>query len=182
VTDAIPCRVLLIGMMGSGKSTIGERLAAATGWPYVDNDDLVRRATGTSARRLVAEQGEGPMRAAERAALLDGVRVDAPAIVGVAAGTITDPAARDALRDGGHVVWLHADAGTLARRAAGASHRPWLDGDATAWMTDALAEREPLYRSVADHVFDTGTGSPDDAVRDLVSWLAERGCVGTLEP
>jgi shikimate kinase len=171
VTVAGPCRVLLIGMMGSGKSTIGRLLADATGWTYADNDDLVRRATGATPRQLLAERGEAAMRGAESDALRDGLRQQTPAIVGVAAGVILEAADRAALRDGGIVVWLRAGADELVERAAGGEHRPWLDGDARAWMTAALAEREPLYAAAADHVVDTGAAPPAEIVAGLVDWL-----------
>ena len=65
----------------------------------------------------------------------------------------------------------------LAERAAGAEHRPWLDADPVAWMSATLAEREPLYASVADHVVDTDQKSEETAVRGLLVWLrAETAC------
>ena len=107
------------------------------------------------------------MRAAESSALALGLEVPPPAIIGVAAGTILDPANRDRLRDGGIVVWLRADAGALASRASGAAHRPWIDTGGGSWMRDATIERGPLYESVADIVIDTTAGSPDGAAADL---------------
>jgi shikimate kinase len=168
------CRVILIGMMGSGKSTIGRLLSDATGWPYVDNDDLVRRATGSNPRELLAAEGEAAMRAAESRALADGVRTAPPAIVGAAAGTILDPANRELLRDGGVVVWLRADPGVLAERASGAEHRPWLEGDAAGWMREATAARDPLYASVADVVVDTGKASAESSAQEIRDGLATR--------
>lgn len=171
------CRVLLIGMMGSGKSTIGRLLADATGWPYADNDELVLQAHGATPRRLLAERGEAAMRRAESDALAAGLALQAPAIVGVAAGVVLDEADREALKDGGIVVWLRAAADALAERAAGADHRPWLDADPVAWMSATLAAREPLYASVADRVVDTGAMPPEMAVGGLVNWLgAETAC------
>jgi shikimate kinase len=164
---------MLVGMMGSGKSTIGRLLADATGWTYVDNDELVADLHGATPRRLLAERGEAAMRRAESEALAAGIAVPPPAIIGVAAGVILDAADRHALRDGGIVVWLRAGAAELAARAAGADHRPWLDGDAAAWMTAALLEREPLYASVADHVVETDAASPADTVAGLLDWLLE---------
>jgi shikimate kinase len=172
VTLEGPCRVLLIGMMGSGKSTIGRLLADATGWTHADNDELVVREHGATPRRLLAERGEAAMRRAESDALTAGLALPAPAIVGVAAGVILEGADREALGVGGIVVWLRAAAETLAARAAGAEHRQWLDADPVAWMSATLAEREPLYASVADHVVDTGAVPPERAVDDLLQWLA----------
>lgn len=167
------CRVLLIGMMGSGKSTIGKLLSEATGWPYVDNDELVLRSAGATPRQLLAERGEGAMRAAESSALELGLQVPAPAIVGVAAGTILDEANRKRMRDGGVVAWLRADPDVLDARAKGAAHRPWLDDDGGSWMRDAVAERDPLYASVADITIDTGSPSAEAAAAELLPQLRE---------
>ncbi len=146
-------------MMGSGKSTIGQLLSEATGWPYVDNDDLVRESQGATSRQLLAERGEAAMRAAESSALARGLEVAEPAIIGVAAGTILDAANRERLGGGGIVVWLRADAETLASRARGGEHRPWIDAGGKSWFVDAVRERDPLYTSVADIVVDAS----DDA-------------------
>ena len=176
-----PCRVLLVGMMGSGKSTIGRLLADATGWPYVDNDELVLRAYGATPRTLLAERGEAVMRGAESEALASGVALPPPAIVGVAAGVILDAADRETLRGGGIVVWLRAGASDLAARAAGAEHRPWLDTDPRAWMTDAVLERDPLYASVADHIVDTDAEAPSETAARLAELLqAEAACPDPL--
>lgn len=167
MTAQVSCRIILVGMMGSGKSTIGRLLSDATGWPYVDNDELVRRSHGTTARELLAERGQAAMRAAESSALALGLEVPEPAIIGVAAGTILDPANRDRLSDGGIVVWLRASADALAARALGAEHRPWIDTGGGSWMHDATIEREALYQSVADITIDTTAGSPEAAAADL---------------
>jgi shikimate kinase len=179
VTTGGPCRILLVGMMGSGKSTIGRLLAQATGWPYADNDDLVVHARGATSRRLVAERGEAEMRRAESEALVAGLALPPPAIVGVAAGVILADAHRRALRDGGIVVWLRAAAGVLAERAGGGDHRPWLDADPVAWMSAALAEREALYASVSDQVIDTDAMPPEAAVGDLLDWLRNETACAT---
>ena len=164
-------------MMGSGKSTLGRLLSEATGWHYLDNDELVRKAHGTSARALLAERGEPTMRRAESDALALGLQLPPPAIIGVAAGVILDPADRERLAAGAIVVWLRADAAVLESRAAGAEHRPWVATGGVSWMRRAVAEREPLYASVADLTLDTASGAPAAAVRALHRWLmAETPC------
>ena len=169
-------------MMGSGKSTIGKVLSEVIGWPYVDNDDLVREAEGATPRQILAEHGEARMREAESDALARGVRIAPPAIVGVAAGTILDPANRELLRDGGVVAWLRAAPAVLAERAEGGEHRPWLEGDAEAWMREAAATRDPLYASVADVVIDTGEMSTEASVEALRRFLDELAACRDLEP
>ena len=167
-----PTRVLLLGMMGSGKSSVGRALAERTGWPFIDNDALVQRATGRTARELLRDRGEAAMREAESEALRAGLGIPAPAIVAIAAGTITRSEDRDRIDHGGFVVWLHARAEVLAARAVGATHRPWLDDDPVAWFRRTIEERAPLYRAIADLEIDTGSRDPDAAARRVVECLS----------
>ncbi len=169
-TTNLAPRILLVGMMGSGKSAVGRALAAATGFPFVDNDALVERATGRTARQL-AEGGEAALRAAEAAALREGLSVDPPAIIGVAGGAVLDPRDRRRIREGGFVVWLRAPADVLAARAVGAAHRPWLEGDAEGWFRRAVSQRDPLYAWVADLEVDTSTATPEEAAKSIVAAL-----------
>ena len=168
-------RVVLLGMMGSGKSSVGAALSVRTGWPFVDNDALVERATGRTARELLAREGEATMRAAETAALEAALGLPTPVIAATAAGTVLDPANLERLRTGGFVVWLRAPAEVLARRAVGAEHRPWLDEDPVGWFRGAQAVRDHLYASVADLEIDTGSVDPQDAasrILDAVGFAA----------
>ena len=173
--DLAPTRVLLLGMMGSGKSSVGRALAERTGWPFVDNDALVERATGMTARDLLRDRGEAALREAESDALRAGLRIPVPAIVATAAGTIMRPEDRERIDDGGLVVWLRAPAEVLAARATGAAHRPWLDDDPVAWFRQTIAERAPLYRAVADLEIDTGSTDPGAAAQRVVERLSNGG-------
>lgn len=166
--DAVPRRVLLIGMMGSGKSSVGRALARQTGWPFVDNDALVERVTGMTARQLLEERGARAMREAEAKALVAGTQLDPPAIVAVAAGTILDPDLRALMANAGLVVWLRAPATVLADRAVGAAHRPWLEDDPLGWFERAVAERDQLYASVADAEVDTSVLPPPKAAEAIL--------------
>ena len=170
-----PCRVVLLGMMGSGKTTLGRTLAGLTGWPYHDNDALLAAATGRTARDLALE-GTVALREAEAAALRLALTQEEPAIVAAAAGAVLDADLRRALRAGGTVVWLHAPPAVLAERALRGAHRPWLEADAEGWMAAATAEREPLYRSVADLDVDTHAEQPAPAADRIMAALNSRGC------
>jgi shikimate kinase len=178
VPDIQPCRVLLIGMMGSGKTTIGRLLSERTGWPYHDNDDLLRAAAGRSAREVLEHEDLATLRRAEADALARASRMPAPCIAGIAAGVILDPSSREALRRTGVVVWLRAEPESLAARAPGGSHRPWLDADPLGWMRAAAAERDPLYASVADMSVRTDDRQPGATVIQILAWLAATGCLG----
>jgi shikimate kinase len=169
------CRVILIGMMGSGKTTVGQLLSNATGWPYVDNDALVRRHHGRTSREILAAEGKEKLREAEAGALALGLDLPPPVILGVAAGTILDVANRRALDAGGVVVWLRAGTEALVGRAMDAAHRPFVDEGGKAWLADAVSDREPLYASVADLTVDTDAGTPADAVRLVRAHLASIG-------
>jgi shikimate kinase len=161
---------VLIGMMGSGKSTVGRLLSGLTDWTLVDNDELLRRQGGVSAREILEERGVIALRGAEADALRLGLAQPAPCIVDAAGGTILDPELRAALADE-IVVWLRARPETLFRRAKGARHRPWLDRGQE-WMRNADAERAPLYEAVADLIVDTDQAEPDEVAEKIHAWLA----------
>ena len=168
-------RVLLIGMMATGKTTVGRAAAARTGWPYVDNDELVVRATGLTARELLARDGEPALRAAESAGLAALLELPAPLAAGVPGGVVLDAADRARLRDGGHVVELRARVDTLVERVGDATDRPWLGDDTATALARLSAERAPLYAEVATQVVDVDDRSPDE-LADLV--LTELGPAG----
>jgi len=165
-------RIVLLGMMGSGKSTIGRLLAETTGWPYLDNDELLASSLGMSARQVLAATGEAGLRAAESEALRLGLECAPPCIVGAAAGTILDEANRRALRKAGLVVWLRASVATLSRRAVRAADRPWLDEDPEAWLRRAADERNPLYAEVANLIVDTDEITPDQVITRILARVA----------
>ena len=167
------CRVILVGMMGSGKTTIGRRLAELTGWPLHDNDAIVERLFGSTPRQILAERGETKLRESESRALAEALSEPTPCIVAAAAGTILDPGNRNLL--GGSeedvVVWLRASPAMLAARAMGAEHRPWLDSGGVSWIEIAAAEREPLYASVADLVVDTDERPPEAVADEILAGM-----------
>jgi len=164
------CRVVLVGMMGSGKSSVGRLLAERTGWPLYDNDALLHELYGMTAREIVDSRGEPAKRDAENAALAAGLSKPAPFILDAAAGTITSAESRQAMGDA-IVVWLHAPPDVLYRRAVGGTHRPFLDGGVK-WFEATTAERDPLYRAVADIDIDSSQRPPDEIARQV--WLRLR--------
>jgi shikimate kinase len=173
-----PTRILLVGMMGSGKSSVGRALASLTGWPFVDNDALLLEATGRTARQLLDEGGEEVLRASEAAAFRSVLARPVPEIAAVAAGVVLDPDDRAAIASAGFVVWLRARTSTLARRAPGARHRPWLRDDPRGWLERTGRERDPLYGSVADLIVDVDALTPAGIARRIVEHLEREGEAG----
>jgi len=153
-------RVLLVGMMGAGKTTVGQALGSLLGWPYFDNDELLRRAVGKDTRRVQREDGEQALRRAESAALDVALEEGGPLVAGVAGGVVMDPLDRGRLRAGGFVVWLRAELSTLARRVDG-TDRPWLGDDPMKALQELYAGRADLYASVASLVVDVDVLPPD---------------------
>jgi shikimate kinase len=161
-------RILLIGMMGAGKTTIGGALSRLLGWPYYDNDALVARAVGKDTRRVQAEDGRAALRRAESAALDVALTEGGPLIAGVAGGVVTDLLDLDRLRRGGFVVWLRADLTTLVARVRG-TDRPWLGSSPATAMRQLYAGRMALYAAAASFVVDEEDTTAELVARRIVS-------------
>lgn len=169
-------RVLLIGMMGAGKSLAGRLVASRLGWRLVDTDEAVERRSGATVAQLFADQGEGAFRALEADVLAETLTAGGPLVVSVAGGAVLSAANRRRIRDGGLVVWLRAELATLAGRVASGAHRTLLEGDAGQRLASLYAARRPYYEELADVVVDVDTLGPDEvADRVIAAWRAARG-------
>ena len=161
-------RVLLIGMMGSGKTTVGRALSELTGWPYRDNDEIVAEVEGISTDELLAQRGEKELRAAESRALAKVLSDRPPVIAGVAGGVVTSPADRALLSaPEGFTVYLYAPLEVLVDRVGSGEGRPWLQPDPEKALSRLLDGRDSLYREVADLVVDTSQGDPEAQARQI---------------
>jgi len=168
----IPRRVLLVGMMGAGKTTVGRLLGERTGWPYLDNDELVALAAGRTTRAVLDADGALVLRGREAAALDAALSAPPPVIAAVAGGAIEQPEAPARLAAGGFVVWLRAGLATLAARVGSGGDRPWLDADPLPVLTGLYAGRAVLYRSAAALVVDVDRAEPGEIVDRIVARLA----------
>ncbi len=158
--------LVLIGMMGAGKTTVGARCAALLDRPFVDVDDIVEAVTGRTVREIFATDGEAAFRALEAEALRDACAAPEPSVIAAGGGAMQDPVNRRAVEQAGTVVWLRAEPDELARRvtADGVAERPMLAGtDAAPSIERLLAVRTAGYEGLADVVVDTD-GRDVDAV------------------
>jgi shikimate kinase len=167
-------RVLLVGMMGVGKTTVGRALARRHGWTYLDSDEEVQRRTGHTVPELFAAHGESGFRSHEAAALADAVSRPGPLVVSVAGGAVLEPANRELLKDGGLVVWLKASPTVITKRVGDGRTRPLLGADPGAAVERLLPVREPLYREVADAEIEVD-GVPVEAICDRIDALLDAG-------
>ncbi len=161
-------RVLLIGMMGAGKSTTGHLLAARLGWPYLDSDDEIARRTGRTVPEIWKAEGEAAFRAEESRVLAEATTSDGPVVIAVAGGAVLDPANRARIRNAGLVVWLRADVAVLAARVGAGAGRPLLEGGPVDALQRLSAIRYPIYAELADLTFDVDRLSPSEVADRIV--------------
>lgn len=159
---------VLIGAPGAGKSTVGRRVAELLHVPFTDTDRLIEERAGMSVSDIFVTEGEPAFRMREEEAVADALTGDG--VVSLGGGAVTSEATRARLL--GHpVVWLQVDLSDAARRVGLNTARPLLLGNVRQTMAALLAERVPLYASVATITVDT-TGRPvRDVVADVVDAL-----------
>lgn len=159
----------LVGMMGSGKTTVGQVLADRTHSEFLDTDQLVESGAGRSVAEIFALEGEEGFRARESAAVVQ-ASGHINAVVATGGGVVLQAENVDVMRASGPVIWLRAEAATLANRARGCG-RPLLEGvDRLSRLAELSAGRAAAYEAAADHVVVTDR-LPVQTVVDLVEAL-----------
>lgn len=162
-------RVLLVGLPGAGASSVAEAVAAATGWPVLDDELVLERSAGASAGQLLADGGEAALRSAESDVLTLLLSMPPPLVASVPSAVVLDPRDLDRLRTGGHVVWLRASPATLARRSARQAGRVRLTDDPVTGLRELAEQRDRLYASAASQVLDMDVLTPAHAARLVVA-------------
>lgn len=145
--------LVLVGLMGSGKTTVARIVAERLHREVIDSDAVIEQQTGRTVRQIFAEEGEDAFRAFETRALLDALADPKPAVIAAAGGVVLREENREALKSAkAKVVWLCASPALLVDRVTSAGHRPLLDDDPAGTLTRMHQDREGLYREVADAI------------------------------
>jgi shikimate kinase len=171
--DILDRPIVLVGLMGAGKSTVGRRLAKRLGLQFVDSDTEIEEAAGTSAAELFERFGEHDFRDGERrlvARLMDGtVRV-----IATGGGAFVDPRTRELLNERAITVWLDAPVKVLTERTGRRDTRPLLRrGNRAETLTRLAGERQPLYAEAHIHIR-SGTGAHSQVVEAIVTAIQDK--------
>jgi shikimate kinase/3-dehydroquinate synthase len=169
--------VVLVGLMGAGKTSIGRRLAARLGLPFRDADAEIELAAGCTIPELFSRYGEADFRAGERRVIRRLLSGD-PLVLAFGGGAFMDPETRAVVREEAVSVWLRCPLTTLLRRVAGRDNRPLLaDGDRAEVLQRLMEARDPVYAE-ADVIIDCGDESPDTTtlrvLNVLLDWRSPR--------
>jgi shikimate kinase len=163
--------IVLVGLMGVGKTCIGKRLAGRLGWQFRDADAEVEAAADMTIPEIFEVCGEAAFRDGERrviARLLDA----APHVLATGGGAFMNPATRDLIKTRAISIWLRADLDLLVKRTAKRNHRPLLKrGDPREVLRDLKAKRDPVYAE-ADIAVDSVDGPPEQTVARVVQALS----------
>jgi len=161
--------LVLVGMMGVGKSTVARVVADRLGRRVFDSDAVIEARTGRTVREIFATDGEPAFRELESEVLLEALREPTPVVIAGAGGVVLSTTNRAALKgSGARVVWLCADPVTLVERVKGGGHRPLLDADPAGTLQRMFDEREALYREVADAIVLVDNRSISDVVEAVL--------------
>jgi shikimate kinase len=171
----LPQNVLLIGYRGTGKTTVARLLAALLGWDWADSDQVLEKKHGRSIKTIFVEEGESGFRDKEATVLAELCR-GTRQVIATGGGAILRPDNRVLMKQSGFVVWLTADAVTIHARLQAdpttAGSRPELTNRAALdEIRQLLAEREPLYRTLADLEIDAARLRPEDVAGEILKRL-----------
>lgn len=165
--------IVLVGLMGAGKTTVGRRLAAALGLPFKDADHEIEVAAGRTIQEIFDERGEAEFRRGERLVITRLLR-EPPHVLATGGGAFMDPRTRAVVKDKAVSVWLRADLDVLMRRVERREGRPLLRAeDPRAVMERLMRERYPVYAE-ADFTIESSPGPHATAVEAILTALQPR--------
>ncbi len=175
-----PQHVVLTGLMGSGKTSVGRLVADRLGRLYVDNDQELEQRTGADARTLATERGLDALHRLEIEVFAAEMARTVPAVLGAPASVIEDEPTRAAMRVH-FVVWIDRDIDTLVTKAD-VPHRPAIGSNARETLLRQHRQRGPLFREVASLVVSRGPDDEPNALATRIVRAFRRAETGDREP
>ncbi len=171
IIDNQPVSPILVGLMGSGKSSIGRRLAACLKLPMIDLDDYIVKQAGCSIPELFKQDGEAAFRRMESRALRQ--VIGSHAVIATGGGVVISETNRQILKQHPPVIWLKASPEFLAGRIAGDSNRPLIAaGDTLKKLQELAAIRYPLYEQCADFILPRGDMKKTEALQAILDFIS----------
>jgi shikimate kinase len=170
--------IVLVGLPGSGKTTVGKQLARRLQLPFVDSDHEIEQRLGCSIREFFEREGEARFRDIE-AEVIDALTRSGPMVLSTGGGAVLRPENRQCLRSRGKVFYLRSTPEDVFRRVRHDRNRPLLQvADPLQKLRELQAARDPLYREVAHYVIETGRPSVATLVNMIVMQLELNGSPG----
>ena len=174
-TNLASCRLAIIGLPGSGKSTIGRQLASRLEVDFYDSDAVIERQSGCSIREFFERDGEPAFRDIEHA-VMDDLTQKSECVISTGGGVILHPGSRAMLRARCCTVYLHSQPEDIFRRVRKDRNRPLLQvADPLEKLQHLYAERDPLYRETASFVVETGRPSVFSVIQTILAQVEPNG-------
>lgn len=172
VQNSIDLPIVLVGLMGAGKSCVGRKLAESFGLPFYDSDSEVEEAAGCEVRDIFEVYGEPAFRDCERR-VIQRLLQNGPSIIATGGGAFMDPATRDEVKARGISLWLRAEPEILYQRTKRSKNRPLLNNeDPLATLKELADKRYPVYAE-ADIIIDTGNEGLEKTLQAAIKAVLE---------
>ena len=178
MAKSVQRHLVLVGLMGAGKSCIGRRLAARLNCRFVDADTEIEKAAGCSIPDIFELHGETAFREGERRVIKRLLDMEQPHVIATGGGAYMDPETRAAIGENALTIWLKAELEVLVRRTARRDNRPLLrQGDPRQILANLIERRHPVY-ALADLTVESQDGPPEATVERVLRALAASGYPG----
>ncbi len=165
--------IALIGMMGTGKTTIGSKLSEKLNVYFIDSDQEIEDSEQRTIANIFDAEGEEKFREIERKIVQDIMRRDEPMVLSLGGGAFIDPETRKLIKDGAVSIWLYSDVETILHRVAGKNTRPLLNGgDRRIILSNLIKDRYPIYEQ-SDIKIDTTKDSHDNILNGIIQQISE---------
>ena len=165
--------IALIGMMGTGKTTIGSKLSEKLNVYFIDSDQEIEDSEQRTIANIFDAEGEEKFREIERKIIQDIMRRDEPMVLSLGGGAFIDPETRKLIKEKAVSIWLYADVETILHRVAGKNTRPLLNGgDRRIVLSKLMKDRYPIYAE-SDIKIDTTKDSHDNILNSIIGQISE---------